>query len=144
MSSLINYKPGRTFDLLGDFHKVLDSFFDDAPVIHKSKIPAVNIREDENGYVLEAELPGMTQADVDVKVEENLLTISSVKNVENEEKKGGYLIRERSESSFKRSFMLPQNVDKESISAKFKNGLLILDMQKRKEDKTRSISIKVE
>ena len=144
MSSLINYRPGRTFDLLGDFHKVLDSFFDDSSVIHKSKIPAVNIQEDENGYVLEAELPGMTQADVDVKVEDNLLTISSIKNAEKEEKKGAYLIRERSESSFKRSFMLPQNVDKESISAKFRNGLLILDMQKRKEDKTRSIAIKVE
>ena len=144
MNSLINYKPVRTFDLLGDFHRVMDSFFDDTPMIQKSRIPAVNVCEDENGYVLEAELPGLAQNDVDVKVEENLLTISSVKTEEKEEKKASYHIRERSESSFKRSFVLPQNVDKESIAAKFKNGLLILEMQKRKEDKTRSIQVTAE
>jgi HSP20 family molecular chaperone IbpA len=144
MNSLINYKPIGAFDLLGDFNRALDSFFNDTPTVWKSRIPAVNVREEENGYILEAELPGLTQKDVDVKVEDNLLTISSIRNEDKEEKKNGYLIRERSESSFKRSFVLPQNVDKESIGAKFKNGLLILEMQKRKEDKTRSIEVKVE
>jgi HSP20 family protein len=144
MNSLINYKPVGAFDLLGDFNRVLDSFFTDNAPAWKARTPAVNVREDENGYFLEAELPGLTQKDVDVRVEENLLTISSARNEEKEEKKNGYLIRERNQSSFKRSFVLPQNVDKESISAKFKNGLLILEMQKRKEDKTRSIEVKVE
>jgi HSP20 family molecular chaperone IbpA len=144
MSSLINYKPVGAFDLLGDFNRVLDSFFTENSPAWKARTPAVDVREAENGYLLEAELPGLTQKDVDVRVEENLLTISSVKKEEKEEKKNGYLIRERSQSSFKRSFVLPQNVDKESISAKFKNGLLILEMQKRKEDKTRSIEVKVE
>ncbi|MDR1933008.1 MAG: Hsp20/alpha crystallin family protein [Spirochaetales bacterium] len=144
MNSIINYKPVGAFDLLGDFNRVLDTFFTDTPA-WKARTPAVNVREDENGYVLEAELPGLSQKDVDVRVEENLLTISSVQNAAKEEKKdNGYLIRERSQASFKRSFVLPQHVDKESIAAKFKNGLLILEMQKRKEDKTRSIEVKVE
>jgi HSP20 family protein len=144
MNSLINYKPVGAFDLLGDFNRVLDSFLTDNAPAWKVRTPAVNVREDENGYFLEAELPGLTQKDVDVRVEDNLLTISSSKDAEAEEKKDDYLIRERSQTSFKRSFVLPRNVDKESISAKFKNGLLILEMQKRKEDKTRSIEVKVE
>jgi HSP20 family molecular chaperone IbpA len=144
MNSLINYKPAGTFDLLGDFNRVLDSFFSDNTPVWKARTPAVNVREEENAYVLEAELPGLTQNDVDVRVEDNLLTISSSLSEKKEEKKNGYLIRERSQSSFKRSFILPQNVDKESINAKFKNGLLVLEMLKKKEDKTRSIEIKAE
>jgi HSP20 family molecular chaperone IbpA len=143
MNNLINYKPVGAFDLLGDFNRVLDSFFTDTPV-WKSRIPAVNVREEEKNYVLEAELPGLSQKDVDVKVEDNLLTISSVQSEEKDEKKNGYLIRERSNSSFKRSFVLPKNVDKENISAKFKNGLLILEIQKKQEDIPRSIEVKIE
>jgi HSP20 family molecular chaperone IbpA len=143
MNSLINYKPVGAFDLLGDFNRVLDSFFTDTPV-WKSRIPAVNIREEEGCYLLEAELPGLSQKDVDVKIEENQLTISSVQNETKEENKNGYLIRERNNSSFKRSFVLPKNVDRENISAKFKNGLLILELQKKQEEKPRSIEVKVE
>jgi HSP20 family molecular chaperone IbpA len=144
MSNLINYKPVGAFDLLGDFNRVLDSFFSDNAQGWKARTPAVNVREEQNGYLLEAELPGLTQKDVDVRVEDNLLTISSIKTEETEDQKDGYLIRERSQASFKRSFVLPRNVDKESISAKFKNGLLLLEMKKRKEDQTRSIEVKVE
>jgi HSP20 family protein len=85
MNRLINYKPAGTFDLLGDFNRVLDSFFNDTPAVWKSRTPAVNVREEENGYILEAELPGLTQKDVDVKVEVNLLTISSMKDGTKEE-----------------------------------------------------------
>jgi HSP20 family protein len=140
----MSYKPVGAFDLLGDFNRVLDSFLNDNAPTWKARSPAVNVREEGNSYFLEAELPGLTQKDVDVRMEENILSISSVKSEETEQEKTGYLIRERSQASFKRSFVLPQNVDKESISAKFKNGLLILEMQKRKEDKTRSIEVKVE
>ena len=140
MSSLIHYKP---FHLLGDLSRTLDSFFPDTPA-YKSRTPAVNVREEENGYVLEAELPGLSQDDVAVKVEDNLLTISSMKKNETKEEKNGYLLRERVESSFTRSFVLPQDVDKGTIAAKFRNGLLVLEMQKRAEDKTRAIEVKVE
>ena len=140
MNNLIHYKPVGAFDLLGDFSRVLDSFFPDTPA--RGRAPAVNVREEENGYVLEAELPGLNQDEVDVKVEDNLLTISSAKKKSTKEEKNGYLIRERVESSFTRSFALPRNVDKEAISAKFKNGILVLEMQKKKEDKTRSIEVK--
>ena len=143
MNSLIHYKPMGAFDLLGDFTKALDSFFPETTA-HRNRIPAVNVREEESGYVLEAELPGLNQDEVKVKVEDNLLTISSTQKKGAEEEKNGYLLRERVESSFARSFVLPQNVDKETISAKFKNGLLILEMQKRKEDKTRAIEVKAE
>jgi len=104
----------------------------------------VDVREEENGYILEAELPVFDQNDVDAKVEENLLTISSAKKKNTKKEKTGYLLRERMETSFSRSFVLPQNVDRQTISAKFKNGLLVLEMHKKKEDMTRSIEVKIE
>jgi HSP20 family protein len=142
MSNLVTYKPG-TFNLLGDFNRALDSFFGETP-FWKSRTPAVNVREEEGRYVLEAELPGLSQKDVDVRVEDNLLTLSSAQTEEKEETSEGYLIHERNSSSFKRSFVLPKNVDKDSISAKFRNGLLVLEIQKKAEVKPRSIEVKVE
>lgn len=136
MNSLVTYKPVGAFDLL-------DSLFSDTPV-WKSRTPAVDVREEEDRYVLEAELPGLNEKDVDVKVEENLLSISSAKTEEKEEKRDGYLMRERRSSSFQRSFVLPRDVDKDNIHARFRNGLLILDLQKKPEVKPRSIEIKTE
>ena len=143
MSNMIHYRPMGALDLLGDFSRALDSFFQETPA-SKSKVPAVNVREEEKCYILEAELPGMSQDDVDVKVEDNLLTISTSTKKTTKEEKGGYLLRERVETSFSRSFVLPQNVDRQAISAKFKNGLLVLEMQKKEKDKTRSIEVKIE
>ena len=143
MNSLIHYKPIGAFNLLGDLTRTLDSFFPETSVC-RNRVPAVNVREEENCYVLEAELPGLNQDEVNVKVEDTLLTISSTQKKSTKEEKNGYLLRERVESSFVRSFVLPQNVDKETISAKFRNGLLVLEMQKKKEDKTRAIEVKAE
>ena len=143
MNSLMTYKPVGAFDLIGDFDRVMDSFFADAPV-WKSRTPAVDVREEEGRYVLEAELPGLSEKDVEVKVEENLLTLLSAKSEEKEEKRDGYLMRERCSSSFQRSFVLPKDVDKDNIHAKFKNGLLVLEMHKKPEVQPRSIQIKTE
>lgn len=143
MNSLINYKPNGALTLWDDFDRVFSSFFKDEPVWN-SRVPSVDVREEGDRYVLEAELPGLTEKDVNVKVEDNLLTISSVKQEKKEEKKNGYLMRERCSSSFQRSFVLPKNIDKDSIQAKFKNGLLILDLHKRPEVKPRSIEVKSE
>ena len=143
MNSIINYRPIEAFSLKGDLNRIVNSYFADTP-IGKCGTPAVNVSEEDDRYVLEAELPGLSQKDVDVKVEGNLLTLSSAQSEEKKEKTENYLIQERSEYSFKRSFVLPKNADKESISAKFQNGLLVLEIRKRPEEKPRSIEIKVE
>ena len=143
MNSIVTYRPVRGNDVFGGLDRMLDAFFDDTPV-WKARTPAVDVREEGDRYVLEAELPGLNEKDVEVKVEENLLTIHSAKNDEKEESKNGYLMKERCGSSFQRSFVLPKDVDKDNISAKFRNGLLVLDLHKKPEVKPRSIEVKVE
>jgi HSP20 family protein len=141
MKSLVTYKPFTLGDVWGDFDRMIDRIFSDTP-IWEARIPAVDVREEKDQYVLEAELPGLTDKDVEVKVEDNLLTISSKKDESREEKRNGYLIRERRSSSFHRSFVLPNDVDKENITAQFKNGLLTLEMKKLASAQPKSIPIR--
>jgi len=141
--NLIKYKPTNALNLWGDFDRMLDSFFDDVPVWN-SRVPSVDIREEADKYILEAELPGLTEKDIEVKVENNLLTISSKKEENKEEKKNGYLLRVRRSSSFSRSFVLPKDTNKEEIHAVFKNGVLTLNLGKNPEAKPKNIAIKVQ
>ena len=141
--NIIKYRPGRLMSILDDsWERMFDPFFDDLP-INKKTAPTVDIKDDENGYSMEVELPGMTEKDIEVKVEGNLLTLSSKKNEEKEEKKKDYVLKERRSYSFSRSFVLPENVDAEKISAEFKNGLLSLNVPKPEEAKPKLLEIKV-
>lgn len=129
----------------GTFDRMMDDFFNDLPGWNLDvRSPAADVREENDRYILEVELPGMTEKDIDVRVEENLLTVSSKKEEQKEEKKGGYIMKERKAMAFKRSFVLPNDVDKDRIKAKFRNGLLELVIDKKEEAKPRSIEIKVE
>ena len=140
MRNLVKYNPS-SLDIFRDFDRVFDSFFNDSAFTPRST-PRVDIREDEDGYVLEAELPGLTEKDIEVKVDDNLLTISSKKEDEKEEGRDGYLLKERRRASFARSFVLPKDVDKSSIEAKFANGLLRLNLGKAPETKPKTIEVK--
>ncbi len=141
--NLIKYRPERWMSLFDrDIDRMFDSFFSDVPRT-LSVNPAVDIRENEGGYSMEVELPGMTDKDVEVKVEGNLLTISSKKKEEKEEKKKDYVMKERKSYSFCRSFVLPENTDYEKISAEFKNGLLTLNVPKTEAAKPKLLEIKV-
>jgi len=105
----------------------------------------VDVKETEKAYVLEAELPGLDEKDVEIRLDGSTLTLQSKKE-EKEEKEGhtgdgNYLIRERRYSSFSRSFKLPDNADKESITASFKNGILSLEITKKNEAQARLIQI---
>jgi HSP20 family protein len=141
--NLIKYRPFN--DLLSwDADGILDRFFDDDFFGTFGKYPKVDVREENGKYIIEADLPGLTEKDLDVKVEGNLLTISSKKTEEKKEKKNGYLVQERRSSSFARSFMLPKNVEKDKIEAHFKNGLLTLSLPKAPEAEPKKISVKIE
>ena len=141
MNSLIKYQPSY-LDMFDDLDRVFDSLVGGTS-LGRARVPAVDIREEEDRYVLEAELTGLTEKDVEVKVQDNLLLISSKQEKETEEKKKGYLLKERRSSSFSRSFVLPKDVDREKIEAAFKNGLLTLTLHKSPETKPRAIEVKV-
>lgn len=140
MNSLIKYQPSY-LDMFDDLDRVFDSLVGGS-VFGKAQVPAVDVREEGDRYVLEAELTGLSEKDVDVKVQDNLLTISSKKEEETESKKNGYLLKERRSSAFSRSFVLPKDVDREKIEANFKNGLLTLILHKAPETRPRAIEVK--
>ena len=138
MKHVVPYRPSRV-SVFDDFDRLFDGFFNDRRASYRT--PSVDIVEDDDRYVLEAELTGLSEKDVDVKVEDNLLTISSSSTEEKEEEKKSYLLRERKSYQFARSFVLPKDVNRENISATFKNGLLSLVLPKLPETKPRKIDI---
>jgi HSP20 family protein len=92
--------------------------------------PAVNITESEKAYEITAELPGMDEKNIEVKVANSGLTIKGEKQEEREEKKKDYYLQERRFGSFERSFRLPEGVDKDKIEATFKKGVLTVTLPK--------------
>lgn len=108
-----------------------------------SFLPPVDVYEDEHHITLQAELPGIEEKDIDVRVENNVLTICGERKLENEENQENYHRRERSYGRFTRSFTLPSTVDTENINAEFNNGLLKITLNKRAEAKPKQIKIGV-
>ncbi len=136
--NLIRYNPTALLDNVS-------SWFDDfmtEPVFGGSILPAVDVRETDSEYLMEVELPGLTEKDVEVKLEKSLLTISSSKEQSKEEKKNGYVMRERRQSRFSRSFVLPEGIDSEKIAAEFKNGVLNLTFPKAPAAKPKTIEVR--
>ena len=140
MRNLVKYRP-YTLSLFDDMDRIFHSFLDEDTGLN-TNLPRVDVRDEENSYVLEAELPGTTEKDIDVKVENDLLQISTKKEEEKEEKNKGYLMRERRSASYHRSFVLPKDTDREKIEANFKNGLLTLTIPKTEVAKPRQIEVK--
>src|SRR5262245_28935373 len=105
--------------------------------------PVVDIYEQGNDIVLKAELPGVEAKDVDVRVENNVLTLRGERKFDNEVKRENYHRVERAYGSFSRSFTLPNVVDTDKIKAEFKDGVLRLTLPKKEEAKPKQISISV-
>ena len=97
-------------------------------------LPAVNVTENDSEFAIELAAPGMTKEDFKIHLEENVLTISSEKKDQKEEKKDHYSRHEFSYQSFQRSFTLPEySVDREKVTAKYSDGLLHITIPKREE-----------
>ena len=106
--------------------------------------PAVDFTDTEKAYELTAELPGIDEKNVEVKVANGVLTIKGEKNQEKEEKKKDYYLRERNFGSFERSFQVPDSVDSDKIEASFKKGVLTVSLPKKPEAQkaTKRIDVK--
>ncbi len=106
-----------------------------------SFVPAVDIYEDEHNIVLTAETPGVEEKDLDIRVENGVLTVSGERKMENEEKQDNFHRIERRYGRFTRSFTLPPTVDTEDVKAEFNNGVLRITLPKREEAKPKQIKI---
>jgi HSP20 family protein len=105
--------------------------------------PAVDVVESEKSYEIKAELPGMDEKNIEVKISEDTLTIKGEKQEEKEEKKKDYYLHERHFGSFERSFDVPEGVDADKIEAAFKNGVLTVTLPKKPEAQKSAKKIEV-
>ncbi len=106
--------------------------------------PAMDVRETEDAYVVEADVPGMNKDDVHIEVADNVLTIKGERKDEKEEKDKNFHRIERSFGSFARSVALPAGIDPGKVSAKFDNGVLTVTLPKPEDRKPRRIEVKVD
>lgn len=105
--------------------------------------PAVDIYETENELVIKADLPEISEKELDVRVENNMLTLRGERKFEEKVKEDNYLRIERTYGSFSRSFSLPNTVNTEAIKAEYKNGVLTVVLPKRAESKPKQVKVHV-
>jgi HSP20 family protein len=115
ITGLMNLFTQRAFpgDLLGEWN-----------------MPAVDIHEKEDGYVVKADLPGYSKEELDIRIDDNVLTLSAQHSEELKNESDGYLRQERRSSSFHRSFQFDAGIDHEKVKADYTNGVLTLELPK--------------
>ena len=149
--ALIRWEPVRVRELgtvQSEMNRLFNSFFD-TPTTGNGRalrrwVPAVDLVETETEFVLKADLPGMSESDVNIEVEDNVLTISGERKSESEERKAGYHRVERSYGSFRRTLRLPDGVDPEAVKATFANGVLEVTVPKPAQQLPRKVQISVD
>ena len=142
--------PWRPFGRLAPLRREMDDLWDrissDFPALRRREgvwAPSVDVSEDKENFIVQAELPGVDQKDVNVTVSGNMLTIRGEKKKEEEKKDEHHYSMERFYGSFQRSFQLPANVQTDKIEASFDKGVLKVTLPKTEEAKKKEIEIKV-
>lgn len=132
----------RTWDSFSrEFERFFDEFFGPNRELAYGSCNA-DVWEDDNHVYVEAELPGLSQKDVEVTVEGGVLTIRGEKKAEQKREGRDYYLQERRSGRFARSFRLPAAVNESNVSATLKDGLLTITLDKREEVKPRRIEVK--
>ena len=131
----------RSFDLFNSIVNSVETNRDESSLV--AFVPAVNTREGEYAYHVEVDLPGIKKEDIDIDVEDNVLTISGERKTKKEVKEEDYYKIESQYGKFSRSFTLPEKVDTENIHAESKNGVLEVIVPKLKEEEKKAKKIKV-
>ncbi|HXP81866.1 MAG TPA: Hsp20/alpha crystallin family protein [Verrucomicrobiae bacterium] len=146
MATIARLEPFRGLSTLQDqFNRLFNESFRNHP--EESALttwaPAVDIYETPNELVVKADLPDVNEKDIDVRVENNLLTIRGERKFEKSVSEENFLRVERTYGAFSRSFSLPNTVNAETIGAEYKNGVLTVTLPKREESKPRQVKVTV-
>jgi len=123
------------------FEEAFTSRGEEKDLIASTWTPSVDIYETENALVLTAELPGLDEKDIEIKIEDNTLTLRGERKFEKETKEENYHRLERSYGSFYRSFTLPNYIDQDKIQAEHENGILKITMPKKPELKPKKVKV---
>jgi HSP20 family protein len=129
------------WDPFEEMNRLHDHYFSGRGLSKQAFQVAVDIREEDDAFHVDAEVPGLAAEDVKVDIEKNVLTLSGERKVEKEETEGTYRRVERQYGSFTRSFTLPETVDTENISADLNDGVLALRLPKKEAPTPRKISV---
>jgi HSP20 family protein len=146
MATIAHLEPFRGLsNLQNQFNRIFnDSFRNQAEESALTTwAPAVDIYETPNELVVKADLPDVNEKDIDVRVENNLLTIRGERKFEKSVSEESYLRVERTYGAFSRSFSLPNTVNAEAIGAEYKNGVLTVNLPKREESNPRQVKVTV-
>lgn len=108
-----------------------------------TKVPAVNILENEESFSVELAAPSYEKSDFNIEIDKDILTVSTEKSSSTEEEKDKYSLREFAYSAFSRSFTLPKNIKKDEISASYEGGVLRLSIPKAEEIKPKTLKVEV-
>jgi HSP20 family protein len=146
--ALVRWEPVRELtSLQNDMNRLFNTFFDTPTTGNgdtaRRWIPAMDVVETDDHFVLKTDLPGLAEEDVNVEVEDNVLTVSGERKAEHEDKRDGYVRVERSYGSFRRSLTLPEGIDPEAVSASFDKGVLEVRIPKPEQRKPRRVAIQV-
>src|SRR3954453_135140 len=146
--ALVRWEPVRELTTLqNEMNRVFASFFD-SPAGGNGQsvrrgVPAMDLVETEDHFVLKADLPGLDANDVSIEVEDNVLTVSGERKIENESQREGFYRVERASGASRRSLTLPDGVALDDIAASFDKGVLEIRIPKPEERKPRKVSIAV-
>ena len=148
MTVLTRWEPFREFATLQDrinrvFRDSYSGAGQDEALTTSSFAPAVDVYEDEHKVSLKIEVPGIDEKDIDVRVENNTLTVHGERKIEKEEKEENYRRVERQYGSFTRTFTLPTTVDTENVSANYDKGVLKITLLKKAEAKPKQIKVNI-
>jgi HSP20 family protein len=148
--ALVRWEPAREINSLQQEMNRLFSTFFDTPAGSgagnggaRRWIPAMDLVETDEHFVLRADLPGLSEDDVQIELEDNVLTVSGERKTEHEERKEGYYRVERATGAFRRSLTLPEGIDADAISATFDKGVLEVRIPKPEQRKPRKVQIQV-
>ena len=147
--ALVRWEPARELSSLqSEMNRLFNTFFD-TPTSGgngggaRRWVPSMDLVETDDHFVLRADLPGLSEGDVAIELEDNVLTVSGERKAEHEEKKEGFYRVERSYGQFRRSLTLPDGVDADAIAARFDRGVLEVRIPKPEERKPRRVAIQV-
>lgn len=147
--ALIRWEPARELSSVqSEINRLFNTLFDaPAPTngngVARRWVPAMDLVEADDDFVLRADLPGLTEKDVQIELQDNVLTISGERRAEHEERKEGFYRIERSSGSFSRSLTLPDGIDPAAVTASFDRGVLEVHVPKPAERKPQRIEISI-
>ena len=147
MTVLTRWEPFREFSTLQDrmnrLFRETQGNAQDESLTSSSFAPAVDVYEDEHNVTLKIEVPGIDEKDIDVRIENNTLTVHGERKIEKEEKEENYRRVERQYGSFTRTFNLPPTVDAEKVQADYDKGVLKITLPKKAEAKPKQVRVNV-